>query len=284
MKLNKINKYLKRIISAAFCIMCIFLFAGCIKTDSRGPITGVWWWSKNLDAETYLNYCLKNNVTEIYYCDTKLNDNTKSFLEKCHEKNIDVYMLDGDYRWLTDENKKQKLFEKLDNFVNFQNNNQIKFSGVHLDIEPHQAPNFKDNKKSLILNLIELVNELKQKYTDVKFDYDIPFWFDDEIMFNNTIKPAYAHIIDAANKVTIMSYRDSAKKIYDVASDEIEYAKGINKTLNLSVETSDVKENIVSFYEEGKDFLNTELEKLRQMLPENFGISIHHIKSWYELN
>ena len=68
-----------------------------------------------------------------------------------------------------------------------------------------------------------------------------------------------------------------------VAKEEIEYAKVNNKTLNLSVETSQNEDDIVTFYEEGKDYMMNELSKLRDMIPKNFGIAIHHIKSFYEL-
>jgi len=243
---------------------------------------GTWWWDNELDTDTYLSYAIKNNVTEIYFCDWNFDENTTKFLTKCNENNIKVYLLDGHYKWLTNDIKREKLFEKLNNFLNYQNNNSIKFAGVHLDIEPHQDPNFDINRYDLIYKLIELMHNLDEKYPDIEFHYDIPFWLNDEIAFNDENKPAYKHIIDIADKVTIMSYRDSAEKIYSVAKEEIEYAKSINKQLNLSVETSENEDNI-TFFEEGKTILNTELEKIRKQIPENFGISIHHIKSWYEL-
>ncbi|MBQ8425617.1 MAG: hypothetical protein IJX17_06310 [Clostridia bacterium] len=244
---------------------------------------GTWWWDDTLNLNTYLTYAIENKITEIYYCNWDFDEDTTNFLENCNKNNIKVYLLDGYYKWLTDENKRENLFTKLNNFLSYQNSHTINFAGVHLDIEPHQSPNFDENRQVLIYNLIELINILDNKYTDIVFHYDLPFWLDDEITFKGITKPAYKHIIDIADNVTIMSYRDSAEKIYSVAKDEIEYAKSINKTLNLSVETSE-NEDIVTFFEEGKTILNNELNKVRELIPDNFGISIHHIKSWFALS
>ena len=80
-----------------------------------------------------------------------------------------------------------------------------------------------------------------------------------------------------------MSYRDEATKMVDVSRDEIKYAKDNNKILFLSAETYSLEGNQVSYLEEGKTYMNDELNKLRDLIPDNFGIAIHNIKSWKEL-
>lgn len=277
--------------SKSYCVVCVLCFTlmisllfcfGCAKETTQ--ILGVWWWDSELEVNEYLEFAKQNGVTEIYYCDSNLNKNTREFISKCDDKNIKVYLLDGSYKWLTDANKKQVLFQKLNNFVEFQNESNAKFAGVHLDIEPHQAPNFDDDREDLILSLIELMHELKQSYPSVIFEYDIPFWFEDEISFNGVTKKAFEHIIDVADKVTVMSYRDTAEQIVEVASDEIVYARSVNKTLNVSVETGEGEIDKVTFFEEGKQVLQTELEKVRKLIPENFGIVVHHVKTWKSLS
>ena len=80
-----------------------------------------------------------------------------------------------------------------------------------------------------------------------------------------------------------MSYRDSAEKTISVASDELAYAKAQNKTIFLGAETSLQSEEIVSYYEEGKKEMYNELDKLKSSISQDYGIAIHHIKSWYNL-
>ena len=252
-----------------------------LKHSTPKSILGVWWWNDTLSDE-YLDFAVQNKVSHIYYCDSDFGEDTTKFIKKCSENDIDVYYLDGRYQWLTDMSKRAQLYARLDSLISF-NAGEYKFAGVHLDIEPHQAPNFDEDREDLIVELISLANELRSLYPTIDFEYDIPFWFDDEVVYNGVSKPAYAHMIDVADRVTVMSYRDTATEIYKVAEDEIKYAQSINKPLNLSVETGEEDIDKVTFYEEGNDYMINELNILRGMIPENFGIVVHHIKTWKEL-
>ena len=243
----------------------------------------MWWWDDTLDTQTYLDFLQENDVNEIFYCSDNFDLATSTFISKANSKNIKVYFLAGEYQWLTNS---APLYNKIDKYLEYQNNfPKSKFSGIHLDIEPHQHENFSLNevRKNLITNLVSLVYDLSTKYASIHFDYDIPFWLDDTVTFNQTTLPAYAHIISYADRVTIMSYRDSAEAIYNCAKDEIEFAKSIKKTLILGVETHSTEGDKVSFMEEGKSYMLQEISKLEKMLPDNFGISIHNAETWKNL-
>ena len=244
-------------------------------------VMGVWWWNNKLDSNLYLNFANENGINEIYYCSSEFGEETSSFISSANKLGIKVYLLQGEYEWLDDSSS---LFEKIEKYRKYQTDYpDSKFSGIHLDIEPHQNPEFKNKREDLILKLIELANLLKTTYSDITFDYDIPFWLDDNIMYNNSSCPAYQHMIDIADRVFVMSYRDSSDSIISVASDELNYAKAINKTLILSVECSSDEGDKVSFAEEGRAVLKNELTKIKQMFNSDVGISIHHIKSWYDM-
>ena len=241
---------------------------------------GVWWWNDNLDSETYLSFAQQNGISEVYFCNSDFDEKTANFIKQAKEKNIKVFWLAGEYQWLENPTN---LYAQLEKYSQFQQENQHKFSGVHLDIEPHQHPDFDAQRQTLIIKLVQLAQEVKTKYPNITFDFDIPFWLDDEITVNGVQKPAFQFMIDFANRVFIMSYRDTAEKIYSVSEDEIEYAKLTNKTLVLGVETKTNEYDYVTFFEEGKVAMQQELEKLSQTLPQNFGFCIHHIQSWYNL-
>ena len=38
-----------------------------------------------------------------------------------------------------------------------------------------------------------------------------------------------------------------------------------------------------SFQEEGKKVMEEEITNLRGLIPSDFGVAIHHIKTWYNL-
>ena len=80
-----------------------------------------------------------------------------------------------------------------------------------------------------------------------------------------------------------MSYRDEATKMYDVSSDEINYASSLGKKIYLGAETYSLEGDNVSYLEEGKKYMYSELDKLRNLIPSDFGIAIHQIKTWKEL-
>lgn len=275
------KKILLSIVFSVFVIALIGIVAKLYLNSKGSEETfSIWWWDNRIDSTTYIDFAEDNNINEIYYYSSSLDDKTNSFIEQANSKNIKVYWLIGEYEWIEDNSL---LDEKFATYIAYQNEYKNKFEGIHIDIEPHQHPEFDLRRQELITKYVELVIALNNKYKDIKLEYDIPFWLDDKVTIDSITKPAYEFVIDNSSKVTVMSYRDSAEKIYDVAKEEIEYAKVNNKTLNLSVETSQNEDDIVTFYEEGKDYMMNELSKLRDMIPKNFGIAIHHIKSFYEL-
>lgn len=241
---------------------------------------GVWWWDDELDSKIYLEFAKNNNVNEIYLCSSKFNNETSKFIESANDYDIKVFLLAGEKEWLNDSTNLHSLIGK---YKTYQRTYDNTFSGIHLDIEPHQFDDFSENRETYILSLISLMKELKDTYRDIKFDYDIPFWLDDEVTFNSSTKEAYKHIIDIANRTFVMSYRDTCEDIYDVGEDEVLYAEENKKIVVLCVETKSSEGDKVSFMEEGKDYMNGELKELKKLLPKGFGISVHQIYTWYNL-
>ncbi len=272
------------VISAVIIATIIIVTARlCAKNENTidvKPITGVWWWDNRLD-DSYLDFACKNGVTEIYYYASSFTDKLGDFIGKANDKNVRVYWLCGKYEWIEDPDT---LYGKIDEFLEFQSESEHKFSGIHFDIEPHQHPDFDSERDRLITAFAELAISIKVKYPNISTAYDIPFWLHDEITINGVIKPAYAFIIDNANSVTVMSYRDSAEAVYECAREETEYAVAVGKTLNLGVETSENEDDIVTFYEEGAEYMNDQISELRKILPKNFGVAVHHIRTWRELS
>ena len=241
-------------------------------------VFAVWWWDNRLD-ETYLKFACEQGVNEIYYYASSFSDKISDFIRSASGKGITVYWLTGKYEWIEDY---ASLKEKLNAFLEFQTSSEYKFEGVHFDIEPHQHPEFDARRAELITEFVGLTFAVKRDHPDIYFAYDIPCWLDDEITLNGVTRPAYEFIIDNADRVTLMSYRDSADGVLKFAEDEINYALSAGKVLNLGVETGK-EEDIVTFYEEGAEYMNGQIDLLRETAPAGFGIAVHHIRSWREL-
>ena len=257
-------------------LFTVFAFCACEDVPSKkeevsfvGEL-GVWWWNDKL-GEEYLSFAEENGVTEIYY-DSDFNLETEAFIKSANQKGIKVYWLGGDHRWF--EDRKSNLISEIEAYLLFQSQSESKFSGIHLDIEPHQSPNFETNREETILKYLELVEFITSSYPNITFDFDIPFWLEDEISFGGETKEAFKFVFDMASRVFVMSYRDTAEDILAVAAEELEYAKETNKPIFLCVETGEEDPNI-TFFEEGKKFLFGELEKIKNS--NAVGISIHDI-------
>ncbi|MBQ9791801.1 MAG: hypothetical protein IJW28_04355 [Clostridia bacterium] len=260
-----------------------FIVVGCSCTPTKESIYGVWWWDSTLDL-TYIDYAKEYNINEIYYCDASFNSSVEEYISYANAKKIEVYLLMGEYQWLYDDTN---LINKIESYIQYNSETNAKFSGIHLDIEPHQAPEWKSGdettKIELVNKLVKLAKKLKDTYPNIYFSYDIPFWLDHMVTIDGVEKEAYKHMIDLSHKVFLMSYRDTAEKIYDVSKDEIEYASSVNKTVVLGVEIYSEEGDQVSFMEEGKIYMHAEIDRLKTMVPNGTGVSIHHIKTWHDL-
>ena len=274
----------KIIALVSLCIVLVSIFSACSCSTLDYRTMGVWWWNSDLGTE-YVDFAYNHGINEIYYCDSSFNDDTKNFIDYAKTKGMKVYYLAGEYQWIYDDTN---LHNKIDKYLDYQENNpHSKFSGIHLDIEPHQASEWKSGddsvKTSLVQKLVNLIDGIVTTYSDIEFHFDIPFWLDHEVVIDGYTKPAYEHIIDMADRVFIMSYRDTAQKIYEVAKDEIIYANSKDKSVVLGIETFSTEGDSVSFMEEGSDYMYEQIDKLKDMIPLNTGICIHHISTWYDM-
>ena len=199
---------------------------GNVVPEPVESVFAVWWWDNRLD-ESYLDFAVAQGVNEIYYYASSFPARISDFIRSASAKGIKVYWLAGKYEWIEDY---ASLKEKLRSFLEFQTSSEYKFEGVHFDIEPHQHPEFDARRIELVTEFVELTFAMKRDYPDIRFAYDIPCWLDDEITLNGVTRPAYEFIIDNADRVTMMSYRDSAEGVLSFAEDEINYALSVNKT------------------------------------------------------
>ena len=251
------------------------------KTDLT---VGTWWWHRDVDESKYLEFAARNSVNEIYYYQTAFDEKAREFVKKANDKGIKVYVLWGDKNWVVDSSPLETLIERYREYQVL--NQDAQFEGIHLDIEPHQFSDFNENstkREEYLTMFVHLVYNIVNQNSDIKFDFDIPAWFDDEITLYGVSKALYKHVIDIANRVFVMSYRDSAEKIIAFAEDELNYAKEQNKKIFLCVEMNSEEGDNVSFKEESKIVLYEQLKMLEKIVNQDFGVSIHYIETWYSL-
>lgn len=271
-----------------------FISTACAKTTSTvksDNSKGTWLWNTELilkQEKDIISYLSKNKIGDLYL---QVNpdipiDNYKKFIENASKNNIKVYALDGAKDWILKEKQ-----DKLDNFFNWVEayntsaSKSQKFSGVHLDVEPYLLSLWKEDMATAILYYQDYITKASAKCNELNlpFGVDMPFWFDGRDFSNSYGKDNLAKwVIEKCDSINIMAYRDKSANIIDIVSNEMEWAKQLNKKLVISVEIGKSSEgNFVSFYEEGQSYMYKELNKVKQHY-ENQGLTpyfaIHYLE------
>jgi hypothetical protein len=283
------------------CLIGLFFLSGCSAGDTpeevafqkNTAVLGTWWWdTEKDDRQGLLEFAVKNMVNEIYFSTIDFSTATRGFISQARQMGISVYLLAGKYQYIED---RTGFINLMDSFIEYQQNVGVEeqFSGLHLDVEPHQHPDFHTQRAALLGKYLDFVIWVCDQYktnsalgtTMNHIDFDIPFWFNDELSYKGNTVKLFEAVIEEADRVYVMSYRDTAQQIFDTAKEELDCAKRNNKQILLSVQTAYSHEgDNISFYEEGKAAMYSEIHKLKNLCDYNdYGIAVHHLRSWYEL-
>lgn len=276
----------KKIIFISVSILLIFsiLLTSLLiskKEDKKEKTFGVWCWQSGATLEN-LNFAKSQGVNEIYYSAKDFNKETSTFIKNAKVKGMKTFYLFGDKDYVFNY---ELATDKIDLYLEFNKTSKYKFSGLHLDVEPHQFDDFNEKRDYYAQKYVDFVYFLRSAYPTLHLDFDIPFWLDNKVTLNGQETEGYKALIDLATRVFVMSYRDSAESIYSISKEELSYAKEKKKSIVLGVETKDLgtEQNYVTFYCEGRARLKNELKKLDKLIDCDYGISVHHLKSWQEL-
>ncbi|OXS73498.1 amidase [Lysinibacillus sp. KCTC 33748] len=218
-------------------------------------------------------------------------DDYKSFINKATTKGIKVYALDGSASWVSADG--YKMQDQLFDWIQSYNENAAateRFSGVHLDVEPYLNSGWSSNQEKTIESYQALLTRAKgnTEQLQLPLEADMPFWFD-EVSYNNQFGSGLLAdwVIDQVESVSIMAYRDSAKDIIKIVEHEINYAKKVNKSIVIGVETgaSDEGKNI-TFYDNGEAYMNKQLAQVHKQYANKTsynGFAIHYVDSWMNM-
>ena len=245
-----------------------------------------WWWVDPKDYDDYLDFAAGNGVNEIYYHTLNFNNRVGSFIEQAGNRGIRVYLLLEGYEYIWDHSSFAGIMER---FISYQNEapEKRKFSGLHLDIEPQNHPDFPGNRRPFLQDYLDFVVWVCSGYRPQAgtIDFDIAWWFDTNVDYRGERTRLYRALITEADRVFIMSYKDTAEQTLEVSREEIEFARSLGKQIILGAETGPIDdEPEISFYGKGRLYFYEQLHKLHRLVDyDNYGISIHYISAWYSM-
>ncbi|MFC7680507.1 hypothetical protein [Paenibacillus sp. GCM10028914] len=279
----------------ACCLLFLSSFSAPIGSAEAQPKQkATWFWDTPLikdSAEEILSFASENGITTFYL---QMNRDVrpeyyKSFIRQATAQNIQVHVLGGSPSWSLETER-----HRLETFLNWTRDYQEsaapeeRFTGIHIDVEPHVLKEWQTDRSSLIHQWQNSVRFLADGARDLNLPItaDIPFWLHTYNLPDNSMSMSN-WIISTVDAVAIMAYRDQAASIYNLALPEMNEATALGKQAIIAVETKASNEGeFITFYEEGSAFMNKQLTQVDSMASENTsfnGFAIHEYRYWKAL-
>ncbi len=233
-------------------------------------------------------FCKQRQITDLFWQvhfertdGTRLKDMeaTHSLLRSSHAHEIRIHALGGD-AWQTLTKNHGRVLAMTDALIEFNKSGEA-FDGMHLDIEPHALPQWKQagdtEKCELLTQFVEVHTKVAERLhaadPPMVYGADIVFWLDKTrpdgsfaypVTFRGVTKDAAKHLLDAIDNVGIMSYRNTAEGrngMIALVAKTIAYADTARGRAFVGVKMANIGPNSESFYG------GTESEMMRGLRP-----------------
>lgn len=284
------------ILMFAMSLMLVFHAENAQASGDTPETRATWLWNPWMfveDQASVLAFLENKNVNKVYVqIDRDIPQNMyRSFVTQAHARGIAVFALDGAPAWVAPKGytSQNLLMNWLGNYQG-GSNEQARFDGIHLDVEPYLYSGWNSNRAATIKSYQALLQRaaVSSAQLNLPLEADMPFWFD-EISYKNTYGSGLLAewVIKNTDGVTLMAYRDSAPMIIDIVKNEIAMAEKYGKNVVVGVETGVTDEgSIITFAEEGEAYMNLQLAEVAAHYSHHVayeGIAVHHVGSWMTL-
>jgi len=185
---------------------------------------------------------------------------------------IQVAALGGDPQWAHDPQLAGQWASRL--------GTSIKFSGVHLDIEPWTLPQWTEKAHQLLAGLATAVGRVRAQRPELRLEVDLAAGL-------ATTHPAgFGTVLQAADAVTVMAYRDRSLAILEFSQSARGQLGRFQKPYRLGVDTLRQPQQSTTFYDEGRAVLEEQISAVEQALsadPWFRGMAVHDADGWQAL-
>ncbi|MCM3621770.1 hypothetical protein M4D70_05780 [Brevibacillus borstelensis] len=262
---------------------------------SAPSIRATWLWNTELiteKGEAILSFAEENDINRIYLHIDQKNvppEAYRTFIKEASARDIQVDALGGDPAWsLVSSQKSIASFIDWVHVYNRAAAEDERFTGIHVDIEPHVHPQWKRDKealKSQWMENMQLVVQETKKDPALQVSADIPFWMN-ELPASET-QSVSEWLIGQLDHVTLMAYRDyveGSNGVLDISSrilDEAGYDRQ-KVVVGLNVLESDEGDR-TTFYEEDTKIMREQVSILETRMKKYSayaGYAIHDYEQW----
>jgi hypothetical protein len=215
-----------------------FNFSSLNPIDSLNK-KSIYIWSKTFKAyssDILIQYIKTNQLNNVVLSIQEDSiDNQNQFCRILSENNIGVEIMIGNNKAFSEKDFKQFLNTKLSK-VEFKNIN-----GIHLDIEPHTFPDWKDKKTEYLAKYSELVKQasLFAKEKNIKLAISIPLTYPEEVV-NELFKSvdliyfmAYENVKEDYISRKLLSFeKDKEKIVVAFRTEDFENREAMNQFIS----------------------------------------------------
>ncbi len=254
-----------------------------------------WFWDTPQiqdSADDILNFAASQGVNVLYL---QMNRDVRpeyyrSFIRQAGDQGVEVHVLGGAPNWALESER-----HRLETFIQWTAEYQAsaapneRFTGIHVDIEPHVLTEWKTNQASVVKQWQASVRYLvHEAHTlNLPIGSDMTFWLHGYQLPDQSMSIS-RWMIQQFDQVVIMAYRDQADTIYKVAAAELKEADELGKEALIAVETKSSNEGAyITFFEEGTSYMEEQLSKVcikAEKHPSFSGFAIHDYRYWKALH
>ncbi len=187
-------------------------------------------------------------------------------------RGVRVSCLGGDATWSTDADAAVAWAERA--------TASGMFTGVHLDIEPWTLPEWAPHADMLLTGLARTIAAVAAASRGLPVEVDLPGWV------ARTHPAGFDRAVRAADRVTIMAFRDTAAAIAAEADAAIAVTAARAKPFRVGVDTVPSSRPDTTFHGDGRDALTRQTSAVARdlaRLPGFAGIAVHDLAAWREL-
>ncbi len=258
------------------------LMAGAVSMSLAVPASAsgdraLWVWDQ--PSQAIVDFSVSNGVSDVYLHAPpgfSADPAFDSFLASAHGSGLAVHAMAGDPGWAKDPGPWTMWTREVATHGGFD--------GIVFDVEPYGHPDWNSRKQSRLINsYLSGLDAAVRAAGELPALAAVPFWFDEIRVKRDTL---LQRVVGSADGIVVMAYRDQAAGadgIIALSQTEAVLASAAGKLFVIGVETAAVVPEKVTFHEEGRAEMETELAAVEThfgAMSGYGGIAIHHYASY----
>jgi hypothetical protein len=225
----------------------------------------------------------------------------ENFIKEAHKNNIEVVAEAGWQNW-AEKGNSYKPLAVMNYVIQYNQNHKDKLWGFQYDVEPYILPSYKNNKKTVLYNFVNLIDQSVTKLngSDLELSVVIPDFYDSasgetpQYSFRGVVKYTFDHLLSVlerrkGSEIIVMSYRNVSKGddgSIDISTGEITKADNYHSRIVIAQETGDILPPYVTFHNTSRSYYNKQVASIQNAFASNKsigGIAEHYVNAFLEL-